>query len=95
MRRNAHPLAPKIATPRAMAFAVEFGLAPHLADLLAKLSDGTPQKAFRTHIYALRRALESEAIDHTSRGYQLTEIGLAECDRAVSDFRAWVTGRAA
>lgn len=82
-------------TPEALAFATMFGLAPHLAELLAELADGGPRTALRVHVCALRRAMEPEAIDTTPSGYQLTEVGLAECRDAQAAFTAWVTGRAA
>lgn len=83
------------ATPEAMAFATMFGLAPHLAELLARLATGQPLNAPRISVARLRRALDPEAIDTTARGYQITEIGVAQCEAAIQDFRAWVTGRAA
>lgn len=86
------PSARRIATPIELAFGIWFGLAPHLAALLAEMFAGLTITTFRTNIHKLRNALNSEAIDTTPAGYRLTETGLSECAQAVVEFEAWVTG---
>lgn len=83
-------------TPSALAFATMFGLAARHAAVLDQLAQGQPIRGLlRVDICALRRALDTEAIDTTPRGYMLTDAGRAECRIAVDEFTAWVTGRAA
>jgi hypothetical protein len=92
---NADFTARRIATPTELSFACVFGLPPVLAHILAEMFEGKPVRAMRTHIHRLRAALTAEAIDTTEAGYSLTEVGDGECRQALSDFRAWVTGREA
>ena len=90
------PSARRIATPTELAFSTMFGLQPALANLLATMFDGESITALRTHIHRLRAALTEEAIDTLpAGGYCLTEIGVDECEKALTDFRAWVNERTA
>jgi hypothetical protein len=89
------PSARRIATPTELAFSCMFGLQPLLASLLAQMFAGAAVKALRTHIHRLRQALTEEAIDTTSDGYALTEVGQGECEQALVDFRAWIEGERA
>jgi hypothetical protein len=89
------PSARRIATPTELAFSTIFGLQPHLAHLLADMFAGAAVRAMRTQVHKLRAALTEEAIDTTSDGYSLTEVGKGECDQALVDFRAWIEGEKA
>ena len=81
------------AHPEAHALAAMLGIPAHLATLLASLYAGQTVRADRPSISHLRKALECEAIDTTPDGYHLTSTGMAECARAIGEFRNWINGR--
>lgn len=87
---NTLPSARRIATPTELAFSTIFGLQPHLAHVLASMFVGDEVRVLRTHIHRLRAALTEEAIDTTTQGYRLTDVGMVECTGALADFRAWI-----
>lgn len=83
-------------TPTELAFGTWFGLPRHQAMLLTELYErSAPVFARRVHICALRRALETEAIDTHRGAYRLTEIGRLECQSALAQFTRWINGEAA
>lgn len=86
-----------------MAFREWFGLSPAEADILVALytaggqfiqtDDVLPAHyapfTLRQRVMNLRRALEVEAIDFVRGcGYRLTDVGLAECQRAIEEVKA-------
>lgn len=83
----------RASTPIELAFAVMFAIPPNLARLLARMNAGETVNALRVNVWTLRRALEPESIDTVPGGYRLTDVGQAECNRAVGEFLNWVNGR--
>lgn len=55
---------------------------PLTAEQLADMIGNSPAGIWE-QIHRLRRCMETEALDTTSAGYQLTEIGVAECQEAM------------
>lgn len=78
---------------RRMVFREWFGLTAAQADLLSvlfgeesaitapelALRAGVVRSAICTHVSAIRRALDTEALDRDGDGYRLTQAGRAEC----------------
>lgn len=95
------PAADRVA--KAVAFTHYFGLSRRPASLLVVLYEGrhahhpgeslavltlTTPRAIQEQIRQLRATLETEAIDFADgAGYRLTDVGVAECDTALSEIR--------
>lgn len=89
------PSARRIATPIELAFAWYFGVCASNATTLEAMYRGGALRMPRIRAYKIRSAMNSEAIDTTSEGYILTDVGRAECKRAIKDFISWAVGEAA
>lgn len=87
---NLAPSARRIATPTELAFSCMYGLPPSLASILAAMFAGETVRPMKMQIHRLRAALDAEAVDRSEQGYYLTEVGVAECRKALVDFRQWV-----
>jgi hypothetical protein len=58
--------------------------------------ESTTADAIMMRISRLRQAMDCEAVDYAqARGYRLTEVGIGECENAMTQFRVSLMGSAA